>query len=90
MSCSDCGGVKAPVLYSFVVVGAGVPTVVGVGGGDGGGDPRCTADDGDPCSSLSSLSSVSGGGSAAAAHKLPSSSTSTIGGSYPLSYRMPT
>ena len=83
MSCSDCGDVKAPVLHVFVVVGAGVSTVVG--GGGGGGAPRCAADDGDPFSSLSSLSSVSDGGSAATAHKLPSSSTSTIGGSCPLS-----
>ena len=72
----------------FVVVGAGVPTVVG--GGDGGGAPRCVADDDDPFSSLSSLSSVSDGGSAVAAHKLPSSSTSIIGGSYPLSWHRPT
>ena len=75
MSCSDCGGVRAPVLYAFVVAGAVVPTGVGVDGGGGGAAPRCTADDGDPYSSLSSLSSVSDGGSAAAAHRLPSSYT---------------
>ena len=44
----------------FAVVGTGVLTVVG--GGGGGDVPVCAADDGDPCSSPSSLSSVSGGG----------------------------
>ena len=83
MSCSECGGVRAPTLYAFVVVGVGVGvlTVIGIGGGSGGGAPRCAADDGEPYSSLSSLSplsstsdGVSDGGSAAAAHRLPFSS----------------
>ena len=96
MSCSDYyGGVKVPTLYVFVVVGVWVPTVIG--GDSGGGVPRCAADDGEPYSSLYSLSSLSSmsddvfdDGSAAAAHRLPFSSTSIIGGSCPLSYLMPT